>query len=123
MNSNTNSNKILNFKFKKHQRALDYALLQIKESPIFPYVKNIIVYGSCARGEEKWDSDLDLLLVTSDIVEKNDNLRMASRLLQGNCFLPGIDEAEVDMHIINISTWTNKNTTYLNEIRKDGIKL
>lgn len=61
MNSNTNSNKILNFKFKKHQRALDYALLQIKESPIFPYVKNIIVYGSCARGEEKWDSDLDLL--------------------------------------------------------------
>lgn len=27
------------------------------------------------------------------------------------------------MHIINHNIWLNKNTTYLNEIRKDGIQI
>lgn len=48
------------------QKNLKYALETISSSPVFSYVESIIIYGSCARGENREDSDLDIYLVVSD---------------------------------------------------------
>ena len=44
----------------RHQRAIDYALYQSKHSALEKYITNIFLYGSCARNEAKWSSDVDL---------------------------------------------------------------
>lgn len=48
-------------KSERRQAALEYALKQIKNSPLRPYVQATFLYGSCSRGEEKYGSDVDLL--------------------------------------------------------------
>ena len=53
----------------RQEQALHYALNAIKKSPISPFVTDVILFGSCARGEEKYSSDVDLLLVlTTDLI-------------------------------------------------------
>ena len=44
---------------KRQRNAAEYALRAIKSSCIRPYIKIIYLYGSCARGEEKYSSYFD----------------------------------------------------------------
>ena len=39
---------------KRQRDAAEYALRTIQSSCIRPYIKTIYLYGSCARGEEKY---------------------------------------------------------------------
>jgi predicted nucleotidyltransferase len=46
----------------KKKQAVDYLLEKISQSSVAPLVKNVIVYGSVARGEDTKESDVDLLI-------------------------------------------------------------
>ena len=46
----------------RHQKALEYALEYLNHSVFKQYINNVILYGSCARGEENYRSDVDLLI-------------------------------------------------------------
>lgn len=35
----------------RHQKSLEYALNKVEKSSVAPYVKHIILFGSCARGD------------------------------------------------------------------------
>ena len=48
---------------KRNSDAISYALTQIKSAKIASYVKNIYLYGSSARNNQSFDSDIDLLIV------------------------------------------------------------
>ena len=37
-------------KSKRHKDAVYYAINQLKDYPLAPYIKEIYLYGSCARG-------------------------------------------------------------------------
>lgn len=50
----------------RHSDALCYALRQIKCDRFKKYVKAIYLYGSCARGDERYNSDVDLFLVLEE---------------------------------------------------------
>lgn len=43
----------------RQQKVLDYALDQIQSSTLMPYINAIYLYGSCARRQEHWDSDVE----------------------------------------------------------------
>lgn len=47
----------------RHDKALRLAEQKILCSRLARYVKELYIYGSAARGAEKWNSDIDLLLV------------------------------------------------------------
>ena len=51
---------------------------QIKKSSLFPYVTGIWLFGSCARGEQTYDSDVDLFmelaLSETDFYEKRNDV-------------------------------------------------
>ena len=49
-------------KSQRQRNAAEYALKVIQSSCIKPYIQSIYLYGSCARGEEKYSSDVDLFL-------------------------------------------------------------
>jgi predicted nucleotidyltransferase len=51
---------------KRQRNAAEYALRAIQSSCIKPYIKTIYLYGSCAWGEEKYSSDIDLFLELSE---------------------------------------------------------
>ena len=53
-------------KSQRQRTAAEYALKVIQSSCIKPYIQSIYLYGSCARGEEKYSSDVDLFLELSE---------------------------------------------------------
>ena len=54
----------------RHDLALQSAKQKILRSKLSLYAKELYLYGSAARGEVRWDSDIDLLLVL-DPSQKN----------------------------------------------------
>lgn len=58
---------------KRSNKAIEAALSEIKKSDIAPFVQNIYLYGSCARNEQTYGSDVDLLIELTpafDIVDR-----------------------------------------------------
>lgn len=52
----------------RHEKSLNYALEVLTSEPYLSYLDAIYLYGSCARGEQKYASDVDLLLkLRSDV--------------------------------------------------------
>lgn len=47
----------------RHSKSLAYALRKLSEDRYKQYIYAIYLYGSCARGDFKHDSDVDLFLV------------------------------------------------------------
>ena len=60
---------------KRQRDAAEYALRTIQSSCIRPYIKTIYLYGSCARGEEKYSSDVDLFLELSESFRSRPELK------------------------------------------------
>ena len=46
----------------RHEKALQYALSVLTDERYSAYLDAIYLYGSCARGDQKYTSDVDLLL-------------------------------------------------------------
>ena len=105
----------------RHNNALEYALKKIRESEIFPYVKDVILYGSCARGDEKFSSDVDLFRVLHPSYDpKNKKMRTAIRLLKSDVMTDNLKDPEVDLKIVVGDEWKDNKMCYYNNVRKDG---
>ena len=107
---------------KRHEEAIIYALNEIKISKIAPYVLDVILFGSCARKEEKYESDIDLLLVLNEKAKEHE-YHKAIILLKGSVSSPEINAAEVDLKITFNNDWQSSNNTIYNCIKKDGIRI
>lgn len=51
---------------ERTRTAVDYALSQMKSSKVYPYIRHVYLYGSCARKMQSCESDVDK---ASDAVE------------------------------------------------------
>ena len=108
---------------KRHQEALEYALNVIRNSPVFPYVVNVYLYGSCAKKTETRDSDVDLLMELHPTVESNEDLRQPLRILKSDVMTDSIEDPEVDLKIVVGDEWRSSSMTFFKNVRKDGILL
>ena len=50
----------------RHNTSLNYALHVLTDKKYNDYIDKIILFGSMARGEEKYHSDVDLLICVSE---------------------------------------------------------
>ena len=110
-------------KSERHQELLSNTIRLIRESSIVPYIKDVILYGSCARQEEKWKSDVDLfielepeILNQEDIYEEFKNLCTQVRPSK-------ISSPDVDIHFSYSDKWKTSNNIFYKQIRKDGISV
>ena len=106
---------------ERHKNAMTYALKKIQQSPIAVYVKNVILYGSCARGEASWGSDVDLCVLLNEDVRKLPNYAQIIHLLKGTISEDDAHSAETDIKFVIGDEWQNSGMLYLKNLRKDGI--
>ena len=88
-----------------------------------PYVEDVILYGSCARKEQNYSSDIDLLLVLSEEFRKNENLMIPLLKLKSQIMTDDIEDPEIDLKIVIGSDWKMNPMQYYKNVKKDGISL
>ena len=106
---------------ERHKNAMTYALKKIQQSPIALYVKNVILYGSCARGEASCGSDVDLCVLLNEDVRNLPNYAQIIHLLKGTISEDDARSAETDIKFVIGDEWQNSGMLYFKNLRKDGI--
>lgn len=107
---------------QKSMIAIKYAIKKIKQSRISPYVQGLYLYGSCARKEQNYNSDVDLFLVLSSSIDaelyRDDILILKSEVTPMDSSLP-----EVDLQIEIGDKWKKSNILYYNDIKREGVQI
>ena len=100
---------------RRSEASLNHAIRKIKESGIAPYVSGLYLYGSCARKEQDFNSDVDLLLELSpDFNTKR--YRDVVILLKGSVSPSALELPDGD-------SWKNNNMLYYKNIKMEGINV
>lgn len=102
------------------KKALRYAMEKIRQSELAPYVNELYLYGSYARGTQNWDSDVDLLL---SLDEDAPNLKRAIIKLKSEISQDGVDDVQVDLHVLYGDTWKTNKMLYYQNVQIEGRKL
>lgn len=107
-------------KSKRHRDAIIYALQQLKSFELSPYIEKVYLYGSCARGEEKWSSDVDLCIILKESVKTVSKYSPLMHTMKGILSDDKIDSVEVDTKIFIGDEWKTSKTLFCENLRKDG---
>jgi predicted nucleotidyltransferase len=108
---------------QRQQDALEYAIKMIEQSPVKKYISSIWLFGSCARDTQKFDSDVDLLVELDVTEDEFEEIRYNAIILRGEVSPLEASAPEVDIKYTFKGSWEHKNTTFYNEVRKDGMLL
>ena len=104
----------------RHKQALRYAMEKISRSPLAPYVNELYLYGSYARGTQTWESDVDLLLTLDGNAP---NLKKEIIQLKAEVSQDGTDDVQVDLKVLYGDAWKTSQMLYYQNIRREGKKL
>lgn len=104
----------------RHKKALRYAMVKISQSKLAPYIHELYLYGSYARGTQKWESDVDLLLTLEENAPdlKKEIIRLKSEVSRDD-----LDAVMVDLKVLYGDSWKTSSILYYQNIRKEGKKL
>lgn len=80
-------------------------------------IQKIILFGSCARGECKVTSDLDLLIVTQDSIDRQVRGDIASVLDDP------MDGVTTDVVFYQAQIFDQANSLFLKKVKEDGVLL
>ena len=79
-------------------------------------LQKIILFGSCARSQSRYESDIDLLVVVKEIPSTKDILHIKAEL---NIQIP----IDVDLKIVSDEMFSKNDDFFLNKIKRDGVIL
>lgn len=108
---------------ERHKTAIAYAIKEIKKSDIVPFVEDLILFGSCARKEESWNSDVDLCLVLDPSAKSLPDLSRKIHLLKGTISEPDLLAAETDLKVVIGKEWEDSNMLFFQTIKKGGVSV
>ena len=80
--------------FKPFKTFISIALLRPLIDKLRSVASEVVLYGSCARGEDASKSDVDLFIISEDKEE-------ALRLIRGHRFLKGFDPLKIESVILS----------------------
>ena len=104
----------------RHDKDLHLAEQKILCSRLARYVKELYIYGSAARGAEKWNSDIDLLLVLDPEKKGNREIKREIIYLKGSITEEDIDAPEIDLKVVFGDDWKKSSQTYYRNILQEG---
>ena len=82
-------------------------------------IKEVILYGSQARGDAREDSDVDVLVVVDDSIDVWDTLDYLGPLL-GKFLTDGFVVTTI---IVKENDWLNYPSEFFENVREEGIKI
>jgi len=106
-----------------HLTAIRHAKDKIHKSPLSKYVRDVILYGSTARGQAKPSSDVDILLVLGEEVKNHRKYNDWINYLKGNISSDDFTMPEADLHVVFDENWTKNNSAFFFNVRKEGISI
>lgn len=112
-------------KSERHQRTLHKYISSVLSNEFVKYINKIYLYGSCARNEQTFYSDIDLFIVLKESINDDEFWKVKS-VLSGECMLCVSDAAndvDIDIHYTKNSEWYSANDFFYEQIRKDCILL
>lgn len=106
-----------------HLVAIDHARAKIHKSPLSKYVKDVVLYGSTARGQSKPSSDVDILLVLDTAIKSHRKYNDWITYLRGNISSDDYTLPEADLHVVFDANWEDNKTAYFSNTRKEGFSI
>ena len=103
-------------------KSIEYAVDIIKKSLVAPFVKALYLYGSCARGEQNYGSDVDLFLELQpdfDVQKYKDDII----ILKGRVSPTDMNMAEVDLKVVVGDEWKKNQMLYYQNILREGVNI
>ena len=116
------SGRVREFNKKRSALSLKKACVLIENSMLEPFVERLILYGSTARGEQTYNSDIDLLLVLTKTKELQ-NYKKYIYMLKSELTSMDQNLPDVDLNIVIGNDWEKNEDLYYQDIRKDGIDI
>ena len=96
-------------------------LIKLKKGLIQIYgnrVDRILLYGSRARGDERPDSDIDILVVLKDDFNYSEMLRLSSDLAAA---LSLENDVVISRAFVSKEQFENKKTPFLMNVRREAV--
>lgn len=111
-------------KSERHNKTLVSYINTLLSNKVINYVNKIYLYGSCARGDQTFYSDIDLFVVLREDTTDSEFWKVKS-ILSGECMLSvsNIEDADIDIHYTRNSEWFSLDDFFYKQIRKDCILL
>lgn len=103
-------------------QSLNDALNALAQSKLAMDIQHVYLYGSCARGEQEYSSDIDLFVVLDSSV-KRDVAREEILRLKGTISPTNVNDVPIDLHATIGTGWENDTSIYYKNIRKEGIDI
>lgn len=115
----THKKKLSSTLIKRSKESILHAKRIIINSPLCPYVSALYLFGSCARKEQRYNSDVDLLL---ELDPSFDEKQYHSELRKVISLATPDDDTlpEVDLKIEIGDGWKNDGTIFHKQILKEG---
>ncbi len=120
INLSRNQQAFNNYSTYKYMIIMNRKQIAVEFSKSLDYseIKEIILFGSVARGEDTGDSDIDILIISSKKLETKDKLmkKVSDILLRLGVY--------ISAKVISIQEYENlKNTNFISSIKKEGVTL
>ena len=106
---------------ERYTNTINYAKEIIKSSSVAPYINNIYLFGSAARKDVKWDSDIDIV-----VIMQNNTMSLCKEkmlLLKSDLSYLGKEYVPVDLKFLSLDDYTDSKDLFIINIKKDAIEL
>lgn len=102
---------------RRHEQSLLYALDVLKTETYKRYLKSVYLFGSCAKGNPRFHSDVDIFIFVDEDMPKHLIRKLRSEIVPDSDDMP-----EVDLQISKCAAPTSS-TQFNKNFERDGILL
>lgn len=102
----------------RHRDSMESALHILSSDPYKQYIEAIYLYGSCATGRQKFDSDVDLLVQYNSTFTSAIGRSMRIAVIPDKFDLP-----DVELKFVEHDHWIKQSDTFSQNLKKEGILL
>ena len=107
----------------RYKETIKYAKDYLSQSSVKDYIKDIILYGSCAREKVKYNSDVDILVIIDNTAIQDCNIRETLLELKSTLGFGENNLIDVDLKILSEDSFDNDNSFFVKNIKKEGVKI
>lgn len=102
----------------RHLKAMNNALKILSNAPYSKYIHAIYLYGSCATGKQRYDSDVDLLIEYNPSFDQIIGRQMRIAVAPDDINLP-----DVELKFVEKDLWKKNSDCFSKNLQKEGILL